>query len=130
MTSLNNSSQSTYPTDECFGKNYSSFLDFIRNYERMSGIFVPCGLVGGRVFYWNHLVGHLVRRLHRFSYFLLVNTVKFWLSEGRISQTTGFVEGDGWFRHFSLLSIAVKLPIFRISIFRKIQFFEELRLSQ
>ena len=27
--------------DECFGKNYSSFLDFTRNYERMSVIFVP-----------------------------------------------------------------------------------------
>ena len=28
--------------DECFMKNYSSFLDFTGNYERMSGIFVPC----------------------------------------------------------------------------------------
>ena len=28
--------------DECFGKNNSSFLDFTRNYEGMSGIFVPC----------------------------------------------------------------------------------------
>ena len=27
--------------DERFGKNYSSFLDFTRNYERMSRIFVP-----------------------------------------------------------------------------------------
>ena len=27
--------------DECFGKNYSSFLDFTRNYERTSGVFVP-----------------------------------------------------------------------------------------
>ena len=27
--------------DECFGKNYSSFLDFTHNYERKSGIFVP-----------------------------------------------------------------------------------------
>ena len=27
--------------DECFGKNYSYFLDFTRNYERTSGIFVP-----------------------------------------------------------------------------------------
>ena len=26
---------------ECFGKNYSSFLDFTRNYERTSGIFFP-----------------------------------------------------------------------------------------
>ena len=26
--------------DECFGKNYSPFLDFTRNYERRSGIFV------------------------------------------------------------------------------------------
>ena len=37
MTSSSNSSQ-----DECFGKNYSSFLDFTCNYERTSGIFVPC----------------------------------------------------------------------------------------
>ena len=28
--------------DECFGKNYSSFLDFTRNYEPPSGIFVLC----------------------------------------------------------------------------------------
>ena len=28
--------------DECFGKNYLSFLDFTRNYERTSRIFVPC----------------------------------------------------------------------------------------
>ena len=28
--------------DECFGKNYSSFLDFTRNYEPTSGIFVLC----------------------------------------------------------------------------------------
>ena len=38
MTSSSNSSQSTRPV---FGKNYSSFLDFTRNYERTSGIFVP-----------------------------------------------------------------------------------------
>ena len=29
-------------SSQSFGKNYSSFLDFTRNYERMSGIFVPC----------------------------------------------------------------------------------------
>ena len=34
------------PKDECFEKNYSSFLDFTRNYERMSGIYVPCQLAG------------------------------------------------------------------------------------
>ena len=28
--------------DECFGKNYSSFLVFTCNHERTSGIFVPC----------------------------------------------------------------------------------------
>ena len=28
--------------DDCFGNNYSSFLDFTPNYERTSGIFVPC----------------------------------------------------------------------------------------
>ena len=36
MTPSSNSSQ-----DECFGKNYSSFLDFTRNYKRTSGFFVP-----------------------------------------------------------------------------------------
>ena len=30
--------------DECFGKNYLSFLDFTHNYEQASGIFVPCHL--------------------------------------------------------------------------------------
>ena len=42
MTSSNNSSQITRPTGRVFGKNYSSFLDFTCNYERTSGIFVPC----------------------------------------------------------------------------------------
>ena len=31
-----------YLQDKCFGKNYLSFLDFTHNYERTSGIFVPC----------------------------------------------------------------------------------------
>ena len=31
----------------CFGKNYSSFIDFTRNYERMSGFLSPA--VGGTV---------------------------------------------------------------------------------
>ena len=30
--------------DKCFGKNYWSFLDFTRNNERTSGIFVPLNL--------------------------------------------------------------------------------------
>ena len=42
MTSSSNSSQSTRPTGRVLGKNCSSFLDFTRNYERTSGIFVPC----------------------------------------------------------------------------------------
>ena len=41
MTSFSNSFQSTRP-DECFRKNYSSFLDSTLNYERTSGIFIPC----------------------------------------------------------------------------------------
>ena len=41
MTSSSNSFQSIVLQDECFGKNYLSFLDFTRNYERASGIFVP-----------------------------------------------------------------------------------------
>ena len=35
MTSLSNSFQSPVLQDECFRKNYSCFLDFTRNYERM-----------------------------------------------------------------------------------------------
>ena len=38
MTSSRNSFQRTHPS----GKNYLSFLDFTRNYERTNGIFVPC----------------------------------------------------------------------------------------
>ena len=30
--------------DECFGKNYLSFLDFTRNYEQTSGILPPAML--------------------------------------------------------------------------------------
>ena len=41
MTPSSNSSQSTRPI---FGKNYSTFLDFTGNYERTSGIFVPCNI--------------------------------------------------------------------------------------
>ena len=43
MTPSSNSSQSN-PTDECFGKNYSSLLDFTHNYKLMSGILVPCNI--------------------------------------------------------------------------------------
>ena len=42
MTSSSNSSQSTRPVGRVLGKKYSSFLDFTRNYEQTSGIFVPC----------------------------------------------------------------------------------------
>ena len=43
---------------------------------------------------------------------------------------TGLFEGDGQSRLFSLLSIAIKLRIIRISIIRKIQFFEVIRRSR
>ena len=46
-----------------------------------------------------------------------------------LSETTGLFEDDGQSRLFSLLSIAVKLPIIRISIIRKNQFFEVIRRS-
>ena len=42
MTSLSNSSQSSRP-DECFGKNYSFFLDFTRNYDWKIGFFLSPG---------------------------------------------------------------------------------------
>ena len=48
------------------------------------------------------------------------HTVKSQLSERRLSETTGLFEDDGQSRLFSLLSIAIKLPIIRISIIRKI----------
>ena len=61
---------------------------------------------------------------------LSLNTVKSRLSEHRLSETTGLFEDDGQSRLFSLLSIAIKLPIIRISIIRKIQFFEAIRRSR
>ena len=41
MTSSRNSSHGTPPTGRVLGKNYSSFLDFTRNYERTSGFLSP-----------------------------------------------------------------------------------------
>ena len=61
---------------------------------------------------------------------IFVITVKSRLSERRLSETTGLFEGDGQSRIFSLLSIAIKLPIIRISIIRKIQFSEVIRRSR
>ena len=58
------------------------------------------------------------------------HTVKSRLSERRLSETTGLFEVNGQSRLFSLLSIAIKLPIIRISIIRKIQFFEVIRRSR
>ena len=59
-----------------------------------------------------------------FSEYTMNNTVKSQLSERRLSETTGLFEDDGQSRLFSQLSIEIKLPISRISIIRKIQFFE------
>ena len=56
-------------------------------------------------------------------------TVKSRLSERRLSETTGLVEDDGQSRLFSLLFFAIKLPIIRIAIIRKNQFFEVIRRS-
>ena len=58
------------------------------------------------------------------------HTVKSQLSERRLSETTGLFEDDGQSRLFSLLSIAIKLPIIRVSIIRKIQFYEVISRSQ
>ena len=57
-------------------------------------------------------------------------TVKSRLSERRLSETTWLFEDYGQSLLFSLLSIAIKLPIIRISIIRKIQFFEVIRRSR
>ena len=58
------------------------------------------------------------------------STVKSQLSERQLSETTGLFEDDGQSRLFSLLSFAIKLPIIRILIIRKIQFFEVIRRSR
>ena len=47
-----------------------------------------------------------------------------------IIRTTGLFEDYGQSRLFSILSIAIKLPIIPISIIRKIQFFEVIRRSR
>ena len=60
----------------------------------------------------------------------ILHTVKSRLSECRLSETTGLFEDHGQPRLFSLLSIAIKLPIIRISIIRNIQFFEVIRRSR
>ena len=57
-------------------------------------------------------------------------TVKSRLSERQLSETTGLFEKDGQSQLFSLLSIAIKPPIIRISIIRKVQFFEVIRRSR
>ena len=62
--------------------------------------------------------------LNLFSFYLFEShkneyTVKSRLSERRLSETTGLFEDYGQSRLFSLLSIAIKLPIIRISIIRK-----------
>ena len=53
---------------------------------------------------------------HMLSWYLIVSipdTVKSRLSERRLSETTGLFEDDGQSRVFSLLFIAIKLPIIR-----------------
>ena len=58
------------------------------------------------------------------------STVKSRLSERRLSETSGLFEDYGQSRLFSLLFIAIKLPIIRISIIRKIQFFKVIHRSR
>ena len=71
-----------------------------------------------------------LRRDHSRMAVRKVSTVKFRLSERRLSETTRLFEDDGQSRLFSLLSIAIKLPIIRISIIRKNQFSEVIRRSR
>ena len=66
----------------------------------------------------------------RFVQSFQLGTVKSRLSERRLSETTGLFEDDGQSQLFSLLSIAIKLPIIRISIIRKNHFFEVIRRSR
>ena len=58
------------------------------------------------------------------------STVKSLLPERWLSKTTGLIEDDGQSQLFSLLSIAIKLLIIRISIIRKNLFFEVIRGSR
>ena len=58
-----------------------------------------------------------------------LHTVKSRLFERRLSETTGLFETMDS-PDFSLLSIAIKLPIIRIWIIQKIQFFEVIRRSR
>ena len=58
------------------------------------------------------------------------NTVKSRLSERQLTETTGLFEDYGQSQLFSLLSIAIKLPIIQISIIRKIQFFKVIHRSR
>ena len=71
----------------------------------------------------------LLFSLYKLLVHLLI-TVKSRLSERQLSETTGLFEDDGQSRLFSLLSIAIKLPIIRISIIRKTQFFKVIRRSR
>ena len=61
---------------------------------------------------------------------MLLITVKSRLSERRLSETTGFSKTMDSPDFFSLLSIAIKLPIIRISSIQKIQFFEVIGWSR
>ena len=70
---------------------------------------------------------NLIKNILDFSF---TCTVKSQLSERRLSETNGLFEDDGQSRLFSLLSIAIKLPIIQISIIRNIQFFEVIRRSR
>ena len=74
------------------------------------------------------LTSDLVFRIIMFG--ALFSTVKSRLSKRRLSETTGLFEDYGQSRLFSLLFIAIKLPIIRISIIRKIQFFEVIHRSR
>ena len=58
------------------------------------------------------------------------STVKSRLSERRLSETNGLFEDDRQSRLFYLSSIAIKLPIIRISIIRKKSFLEVIRRSR
>ena len=76
----------------------------------------------------------ILGRVHTTFFFYLIIfdriTVKSRLSERRLSETTGLFEDNGQSRLFSLLSIAIKVPIIRISIIRKIQLFEVIPRSR
>ena len=110
---------------------FFSKLSFLKNSFRNTISIKQLGSTPGPMFCWVwcgfKLFAKANSRWHLQATVISTVTVKSRLSERRSSENTGLFEDDGL---FSLLSIAIKIPIIRISIIRKIQFFEVIRRSR